>query len=357
MPHTYCFPFRAESIDVLRHAMKLNPKDARARYYLGNLLYEHQPGNAIAEWEKSRELDDTFYIVHRNLGVAYEEVQNDIPKALASMEKAVVCNSDDPRLLFEIDLLYEKNKVSSQKKYELLKNNMQTAKRRTESLLRLATRAVEYSKYDEAIEILLKNSFPQFEGGREMQDTYLNAFSLRALQNFNTGKLAEALKDFKTAMAFPIGRWGRSRWAQFHYLIGTVYEAQKESAKAQTSYQNTLDIDVQSGGRVQEFMFYHGLALNKMGKSKEAKKIFEDMLDRAQSESGSAFFRQFEAGQSRDMQMAANHYLTGLAYEGLGQIKKATQEFASALKLNPGHVWSKVHLESLRCEYTKIKKT
>lgn len=347
MPHTYCFPFRAESIDVLRHAMKLNPKDARAPYYLGNLLYEHQPRNAIAEWEKSRELDDTFYIVHRNLGVAYEEVQNDILKALASMEKAIVCNSDDPRLLFEMDLLYEKNKMSSQKKYELLKNNMETAKRRTESLLRLATRAVEYSKYDEAIEILLNNSFPQFEGGREMQDTYLNAFSLRGLENFNTGKLAEALKDFETAMAFPVGRWGRSRWAQFHYLIGTVYEAQKESDKAQTSYQNTLDIDVQSGGQDQEFMFYHGLALNKIGKSKEAKKIFEDMLDRAQSESGSAFFRQFETGQSRDMQMAANHYLTGLAYEGLGQIKKAKEEFASALKLDPGHIWSKVHLESL----------
>ncbi|MQY79533.1 MAG: tetratricopeptide repeat protein, partial [Bacteroidetes bacterium] len=55
----------------------------------------------------------------------------------------------------------------------------------------------------------------------------------------------------------------------------------------------------------------------------------------------------FETGQSRDMQMAANHYLTGLAYEGLGQIKKAKEEFASALKLDPGHIWSKVHLESL----------
>ncbi len=347
MPHTYCFPFRAESIDVLRHAMKLNPKDARAPYYLGNLLYENQPENAITEWEKSRELDDTFYIVHRNLGVAYEAVQNDIAKALASMERAVVCNSDDPRLLFEMDILYEKNKASSQKKYELLRSNVETVKRRTESLLRLATRAVEYGKYDEAIGILLNNSFPQFEGGREMQDTYLNAFILRGSERFNAGKFAKALEDFETAMAFPIGRWGRSRWAQFHYLIGTVYEAQNEPTRAQTAFQNTLDIDVQRGGQDQEFRFYHGLALHKMGKLKEAKKIFEDMLNRAQSESGSAFFRQFEAGQSRDMQMAENHYLTGLAYEGLGQNKKARKEFASALKLNPGHVWSRVHLESL----------
>ncbi|KPL13051.1 MAG: hypothetical protein AMS26_15640 [Bacteroides sp. SM23_62] len=347
MPYTYCFPFRAESIDVLHHAMKFNPEDARAPYYLGNLLYENQPEHAIAEWEKSCEIDTSFYIVHRNLAVAYEQVQNDVPKALASMEKAVICNRDDPRLLFEMDLLYEKNKVPSQRKYELLKNNMETAIRRTESLLRLATRAVEYGKYDEAIEILLNNSFPQFEGGREMQDTYLNAFSLRGLEYFNNGKFAEALKDFKTALSFPVGRWGRSRRAQFHYLLGTVYEAQNDWDKAQISYQNTLDIDVPWGGRDQEFMFYHGLALNKMGKSKEAKKVFEDMLERTQSVSGSAFFRQFEAGQSRDMQIAANHYLTGLAYEGLGKFKKAKEAFANALKLNPSHVWSKVHLESL----------
>jgi len=47
------------------------------------------------------------------------------------------------------------------------------------------------------------------------------------------------------------------------------------------------------------------------------------------------------------MQMAANHYLTGLAYEGLGKINKARKEFANALKLDSGHLWSKVHLESL----------
>ena len=38
MPSDYCFPFRVESIDVLNHAMENNPRDARAPYYLGNLL-------------------------------------------------------------------------------------------------------------------------------------------------------------------------------------------------------------------------------------------------------------------------------------------------------------------------------
>ncbi|GAG28414.1 unnamed protein product, partial [marine sediment metagenome] len=46
MPADYCFPFRLESIDVLRTASERNPDDARAPYYLGNLLFDLQPDSA-----------------------------------------------------------------------------------------------------------------------------------------------------------------------------------------------------------------------------------------------------------------------------------------------------------------------
>ncbi len=348
MPHTYCFPFRAESMDVLRHAMKVNPKDAKAPYYLGNLLYEHQPEKAIQEWEKSRGIDESFYIVHRNLALAYEKVHNDVAKAMKSMEKAVACNSEDPRLLFEMDELYEKNKESSQKKYALLKNKSDTAKKRTESMLRLATRSVEVNKYDEALEILLNNEFPQFEGGREMQDTYLNAFTLRGLEYFNQGKYKLALDDFETALKYPVGRWGRSRWAQFYYLIGTVHEALGELDQAVEAFDESIKIDIQERGQDQEFLFYQGLALKKTDKTKKAINIFNDLLKSAQSREGSSFFRQFEGGMSEDRLMATNHYLEGLAYEGLGEKDKAKNEFSKALELDPGHVWCKYHLLSLR---------
>ena len=107
MPTDYCFPFQLESIDVLRSAVRNVPEDARARYYLGNLLYDLQPGNAIEEWEKSTGLDDTFAIAHRNLGFAYARIENDVPKAIASLERAVACNPKDPRLYLELDQLYE----------------------------------------------------------------------------------------------------------------------------------------------------------------------------------------------------------------------------------------------------------
>ncbi|KPK84726.1 MAG: hypothetical protein AMS27_09210 [Bacteroides sp. SM23_62_1] len=346
-PHNYCFPFRSESVNILQHTMKVNPEDARAPYYLGNLLFEIQPGNAIHEWEKARDLDNTFYIVHRNLGLAYEKVLNDMKTALVSMEKAVECNSRDPRLLFEMDVLYNKNKASSETKYRLLKDNYETVEQRSECLLRLATRSVEVGEYDEAIDILINHSFPQFEGGQEFQEAFLNAYTLRGLDHFNAGSLEAARSDFETAMAYPVERFGRSRWAQLHYFMGMVLEATGEKVAAQSSCQNTLNVSVSRSSSDREYLYYHGLALQKTGKSHEAEELFQEMLNMARSESESGFFRQFEAGLSRDMQMASNHYLAGLAYEGLGEIKKAKQEFASAVELDPGHVWSKVHLELL----------
>ena len=56
-PPDYVFPFQNEAIDVLRAAMKTNPRDARASYYLGNVLYDWQPEEATKMWEASAAID------------------------------------------------------------------------------------------------------------------------------------------------------------------------------------------------------------------------------------------------------------------------------------------------------------
>ena len=97
-----------------------------------------------------------------------------------------------------------------------------------------------------------------------------------------------------------------------------------------------------------EYIYYQGLALEKLGKTAESKQVFNKMLSDVQKkQESSAFFTQFERSQSRDLQVATNHYLPGLAYEGLGEKDKCRDEYMKALKLNPAHIWSKTHLESL----------
>ncbi len=346
-PDTYCFPFREESVSVLHNAMDLNPADAHAPYYLGNLLYELQPQKAILEWEKSAALDNTFYIVHRNLGIAYQEVLHDNAKALESMKKAVNCNNKDPRLLFEMDKLNDINKVSPKEKYELLKQNSETARKRSETLLRFATRTVEYGKFQEAIDIFNNNRIAEFEGSVEMQQTYMDAFMLRGLNYLSRKKYNAALADFKKCLSYPIGLSGRIRIAQSKYLIGLTYAKMGSEQEAKQYFEDVLAVKVEDKHSALEFAYYEGMALQKLGKLNEAKQKFEMMLKGLNSNNNdNQFFAQFGDGKSEDKLLAEKHYRIGLAIEGLGDFKGAKAEFLSSLKLNPGHVWSKFHFDS-----------
>lgn len=346
MPYEYCFPFRSEEIIILRHAMQMNPGDAKAPYYLGNLLYELLPKQAIIEWEKSSKLDNSFYIVHRNLGLAYKEVEKDYSKALTSMKRAITCNNQDPRLLFELDVLNDLNKVSPKEKYEFLKNNFAIAKKRSETILRMATRSVEYGKYDEALGILTNNHIIESEGAREMQDDYLNSYTLMAMESISKLKYDKALKDIESALNYPIGLYGRSRYAQLYYLAGVVYQKKGDMLKANDYFRKTIEVNTERDSD-REYDYYKGMALTALNNGSEAKPMFQKMLDSLNKE-GNNFFTQFEGGtQNMDAQRAADHYLAGLAYKGLGDKKKAADEFRRALILNPSHIWSKIHLNTL----------
>ena len=350
MPIDYCFPYRAEEVDILKHAMLLNPIDSLAPYYLGNLLYEHQPEQAISAWEKSRELDDSFYIVHRNLGLAYKEVRKDYKEAIKSMEKALECNGEDSRLIFEMDILNELNKVSPQEKCEFLKKNIETVKKRDETLIRLAKRLVEDGQYDEALHILTTNTIiGEFEGVVEMQNAFIDAYTLRGLEYFKKGEFDKALEDIESALAYPIRLIGRARHAQFFYIMSTIYKEIGDQVKADDLLQKTLNINIEPDGAYREFLYYKGLVLKELDKDGEAKQLFLDMLNGAQSkkEDRSIFFTIFEAAQTNEEKVIMNHYLAGLAYQGLGEKDKAKTEFSMVLELNPGHIWGKVHLGSL----------
>ena len=343
MPSDYCFPFRSEETVILNHAMAMNPNGAKAPYYLGNLHYEDQPQKAMELWEKSVKLDPSFYIAYRNLALAYNEIEKDYAKALESMMKAAEMNNDNTRLLVEVDGLYELNKVSPKDKYEFLMKNYATATKRSETLLRLITRTIEYGKYDEALNVLTSNNLSETEGSRVIQNAYLNSYTLRALALIEKKDFNAAMKDIDAALAFPIGLYGRGRLAQLNYLAGLVHESRGDGVKARELYEKTLQGE-QLTGDDREFDYYKGLALIKTNKPEEAKALFQSMLGDNTDNSG---YTQFEGRRSGVTQQVTLHYMTGLGYMGLGDKAKASAEFKKTLELNPGHIWSQTYLNSL----------
>ena len=80
---------------VLEDSIRRNPSGAKAHYYLGNLYYDKRRyEDAIRAWRRSVELDDSFSIPLRNLGIAEFNVLHDAAAADRMYERAFQANRD-----------------------------------------------------------------------------------------------------------------------------------------------------------------------------------------------------------------------------------------------------------------------
>ena len=127
LPPDYGFPYRLESVKVLALASQYNPGDARPYYYMGNLLYDKQPGKALENWENAVRIDPSLAIAWRNLGFGYYQHSKDITKAINAYEKAVSIKNDDPIYYAELDPLYEMNNTPIETRSSNTMNQSQIA--------------------------------------------------------------------------------------------------------------------------------------------------------------------------------------------------------------------------------------
>jgi tetratricopeptide (TPR) repeat protein len=348
MPSDYVFPFRLETAEVLKAALAVNPSDARAWYYLGNLLYEIQPEEAIASWEKSRSLDDRFALAHRNLGWAYYRTESQVGKAIKSYEEAVARNPRDHRLFLELDTLYELGNVEPERRLAMLEAHQEVVNHRKESLLRAIMALVVTGDYDKSIDYLTNNYFHVREGGGEIRDVYVDAHLLKGLQSLEAKKVSEAVKHFHRASEFPdnlsVGRPRNDRRApQINYYIGVGYEASGEPGRAREFF--TRAVEQQGTFRWPEARFYQALSLRKLGQEQSAAAIFDNLIETAartlNDPDATEFFTKFGEQETRQARIAAAHYHMGLGLFGKGEEDKARKEFQQAVKLNLSHVWAK----------------
>jgi tetratricopeptide (TPR) repeat protein len=355
MPADYCFPFRAESAEVLNAAIEHNPTDAKAHYYLGNLLYDLQPEKAIEQWEKSRDLDGSFATVHRNLGWAYYRTGNDVAKAIASYEKAVACNANDARLFAELDQLYELGNAPVEKRLAVMDAHRATVVKRNDSFERQIAVQVLAGRYDEAIDSLTKIYFHVREGGGEIRSVYVDAHLLRGLSRLKQNQPKKALEDFLAAAEYPenlsVGRpKNDSLGSQVAYYAARACEAMGDPNQAKQY--DTKAAGQRGGGFVPESRFYRAMSMKKLGRDSEAQGIFDDLIktgkDRLTGGEATDFFAKFGEQQSRQAQQASAHYLIGLGCLGKGDTEGARTEFAEAAKLNVSHVWAAAQLAELK---------
>jgi tetratricopeptide (TPR) repeat protein len=365
MSPDYVFPFQDEAIAVLEHAMKVDGNDARAPYYLGNLLYDWQPARAIALWEKSASLDPSFAIVHRNLGIAYSHEKGDdaLDKAIASLERAVALPTKYAMHFAELDELYESRGVAPEQRLALLEANQRVVEQRDDALSRMIRLKVLMGKYDEAIALMTGRQFEVWEGGSlTVAESWTDAHLLRGHERLAAKRCQEALADYQAAGEIPDNlpserRGFGGREGEIAYFTGVAYEGLGDMDRAKQSWAQASGAGEDRsrfgprgfGGGARPY--YQAMALRKLGDEQKAAEILHRMIESAESRlnagEGTASFAAFGRPQSPRSRSADAHFAAGLGYLGLGDVDKAKEQLNEAIKASPDHLGTRAALAHL----------
>ena len=345
----YVFPFRLESIAVLKRAAETNPADARAPYYLGNLLFDEQPAAALKQWETSRALDARFATVHRNLAIAYQQVEHDLAKSVASMEKAVEVDSSDARLFYELDALYERAGTAHDKRIATLERHRATIERRDDAISRLVLLYVQTGRYNDAGRLLAERHFNVWEGSLGLRDAYEDVYLLKGQARFRASDYQGALKEYQKALEFPLNLenawpYRGGRMPAIFYFIATAHEALGDAASARQFYDKAAEAQQQETWS--DLRYYEAMALKKLGKDEQGGRLLSGLMDFASVEPGSGvdFFSKFGEREPLNVRQARLHYLRGLVHKARGDAAASRAEFEKALALDVNQLWARVHL-------------
>ncbi|MEI8085470.1 MAG: DUF5107 domain-containing protein [Paludibacter sp.] len=364
-PPEFCFPNRLEAIMALECAQKLNPQDAKAPYYLGNLWYDkRQYPEAIACWEKSAANDDTFPTVLRNLSLAYFNKMNQEEKAVQMLEKAFALDTTDARILMELDQLYKRICRPHVERLEFLQKHFELVEQRDDLYLEYATLCNQTSNYTKAIELIDNRVFHPWEGGEGKVPAQYQLARVELAKQFIVKKEhTTAIQLLLQCLEYPhnLGE-GKLHGAQendFHYWIGCAYEGLGEIEIAKTYWELAKDGNTEPAAAIfyndqkPDKIFYQGLALLKLGRVEDAIIRFDKLIDFGENHFDEQIKLDYFAVSLPDLLIWDDdltfrnkihcHYMLGLGYLGIGNSERATFHLQIAASMDVNHQGVQVH--------------
>ena len=357
LPSDYCFPSRLEEIAILEVAMTANPADARAPYYLGNLLYHRRRHEeAVHLWEQSARLDAGFSIVWRNLGIGYFNIRGKPAQARAAYHRACKVNPGDARLLYERDQLWKRLGEKPSQRLRELELRLDLVQQRDDLSVELCALYNQTAQPDKALALISARNFQPWEGGEggplgQWQRSHL-ALGSAALEN---GEPLKAREHFAAALTAPLNlgeaKHLLANQSDIHYWLGCALAAIGDAQQARQAWLAAAtfkgDFQEMSVRAFSEMTYFSALACEKLGQRAKAQKLFRDLL---------AYARQLEQSRAKidyfatslptmllfddDIQFrqeTAAKFLQAQARLGLGQKVQAEKLLQHVLRLDPNH--------------------
>jgi tetratricopeptide (TPR) repeat protein len=353
----YCFASRLEEIAVLEAAIHRNPRDARAPYYLGNLLYDRRRHEeAIRLWESSTRLDAGYSTVWRNLGIGYFNVSRKPAKARAAYDRAFAANPADARLLYERDQLWKCLGEKPEKRLRELTRRLDLVRRRDDLSVELCALYNQTGRHEQAAELLAGRQFQPWEGGEGgplgqhvRVQLALGRAALRA------GDFTKARSRFECALTSPRNlcesRHLLANQSNVHYWLGCALAGLGDKAAARRHWTKaahfTGDFQEMSLRAFSEMTYYSALSLAKLGRGVKARRLLRDLMVYARNLKKAAARIDYFATSlpamllfEDDLQFRQDTtalFLQAQAHLGMGKKGRAKALLRTVLRRDPNH--------------------
>ncbi len=353
----YCFPSRLEDIPVLLAAMRLNPADARAPYYLGNLFYDRRRhAEAIKLWTRAAKLDPAFPVAWRNLGIGFFNIHGKPSRACAAYNRAIQAAPGDARLLYERDQLWKRIGIGPRKRLGVLEARADLVALRDDLSVEICALYNQTGQPGKASEVLAGRNFQPWEGGEGMAlGQHVRSSLALGRAALAAGDAEAAERHFRHALHCP-RNLGEARHllanqSDIHFWLGEALKAAGKVAEARAHWKIAADFrgDFQemSVRAFSEMTLYTARAMMRLGRNAAAKKLLQDLLAHARALCKAVakidyFATSLPTMLLFDDDLQARQETTAIFLEaqarlGLGERKKAAALLAEVLARDPNH--------------------
>lgn len=368
----YCFPNQIEAALVLQNVIQKQTNDAKALYFLGNFWYASKfYDDAIACWEQSVAIDDSFPTVHRNLALAYYNKLENEQKALSSLEKAFSLDVEDSRILMELDQLYKRLNRDLVFRLAFLEKHLELVIQRDDVYLERVALYNLLGKHDKALTLLQNRIFHPWEGGEgKVSGQYLVSLTEIAKQQISEGNYDKAIELLEQAQTYPDnlgeGKLPGAQENDIHYWLGIAFEKKNNPEQAKNWWNKaTQGLDEPTAAifyndQQPDKIFYQGLAFLKLNQQSEADKRFEKLVAYAKKHLNDHVTIDYFAVSLPDLMIWEDDldkrnkihclYMQGLGLLGLDKKAEAEQVFESVLSEEKSHSGVTIHLSLLKNE-------
>lgn len=353
----YCFPARLEEIAILETALRRNPSDARAPYYLGNLLYDRRRHDeAIRFWERSAKFDPKFPVVWRNLGIGYFNIRRQPVQARTAYDQAFAANPADARLLYERDQLWKRLGEKPARRLRELEQHLDLVRNRDDLSVELCALYNQTGAHQKALGLVGSRNFQPWEGGEGGPlGQWVRSHLRLGRLDLHRGNASEARRHYEAALTAPenLGEAKHllANQSDIHFWLGCALadlgetKAARQHWKLAANFKGDFqEMRVRAFG---EMTYYSALAWMKLGQIKKAEKLFRELLNYGKQLQNLPATIDFFATSLPTMllfdddlayrQKTAAMFLQAQALLGLGKKAPAKKLLVTVLKRDPNH--------------------